>query len=120
MKNQKERATFLANDCNWTTTFEDALIRVQKISYKGEDRFRVQVYQWNSTFFYDTRKQGHKAEYTTKGFYKLNEIYHALEVQSLTEMRAWLDDLDRRYPDKASQGALPKTLDMQKGGKRHG
>ena len=118
MKNQKERNEFLINPASWKPVFTEGLTRVEKLTYKGEDRYRLMVYQWNNHFYYETHTAGHIAEWTVKDYYRLNEIDQALEVQSLTEMREWIYALDKKYPDRASGPAIPATVGFRREAKK--
>lgn len=119
MRNQEERNSFIDNPQNWhEARIGHALMKMSHITYKGETRYKLEVYQKNFHWYAGVQKEGYKAEWTLKSYYKLDGACCAMEPQSLTQMREWIADLDKKYPDKASRSALPKTMDIPR--RRHG
>lgn len=119
MRNQEERNDFLDNPSNWVQEGPvTQYVRMMSIEYKGETRYKVDVYQKNFHWYAGVQREGYKAEWTLKSYYRYDEISGAMEPQSLTQMRNWIADLDKKKPDKASKGVLPETLDVPR--RRHG
>ena len=117
MRNQDERNDFLDNPKNWVQEGSGTpYVRTMSITYKGETRYKMEVYQKNYHWYAGVQKEGYKAEWTLKSYYRYDEITGAMEPQSLTQMRNWIADLDKKKPDKASKGALPKTIDIPRVG----
>ena len=119
MRNQEERNDFIDNPHNWVISESSmGFVRILSLTYKGEVRYKLEVYQKNFHWYAGVQKEGYKTEWTLKTYYKFDEECGALEPQSLTNMRDWVADLDRKYPDRASKKALPDTLDLPR--RNHG
>lgn len=108
MKNAAERREYLENEDNRTPVEVLRNVRVSEIKYKGEKRFRLEVFSVVSRFDYHDRKQYPSGEWVVLRYYKtpdnpdairVNPKYNRedlLEAQIITELREWLADLDRK------------------------
>ena len=104
MRNEKERKTFINNDSNWSIVAAGPNIRILIIECKGEKRQRLDVNEW--TYCWDSKKgtEGfkHQSKWITRNYYI--DRGDSLEPQSLTDIRKWVADLDRKYPDQEVEG----------------
>lgn len=96
MKNNIERAAFLADPDNWDLVEKTDHVRLSRIVYKNEKRYKLEVYEVISRFDYEATKPYESPEWFLKSYYKENDKSTALEQQSLTQLREWVADLDRK------------------------
>lgn len=96
MRNAKERAEFIADPKNWKVVEQSAFTRVLRIEYKGEYRYKVQVYKWTYRLDLGVHDFIWGADWTGYDYYKKHENPDSLEQQSLTEIRAWVAELDKK------------------------
>ena len=100
MRNAKERAEFIENHDNWIVIEQSHYTRLLRIEYKNEYRYMTEIYQHNSYYNVYFSKVEKETCWKFCGYWKENTEHHALEHQSLTQMRDWVFDLDKRFPDK--------------------
>ena len=100
MRNAKERAEFIDNHDNWQIIEVSHYTRLLKLEYKFEYRFMTEIYVFESYYDHIEGKNVRKRRWKFDGYWKENKEEHALEHQSLTQMREWVFELDKKYPDK--------------------
>lgn len=108
MKNAAERREYLENEDNWTPVEVLRNVRVSEIKYKGEKRYRLETFEVMNMFDYHESKSYTAGEWIVRRYYKkpedpdairVNPKYNRedlLEAQSITELREWLAELDRK------------------------
>jgi len=97
MKNAAERKAFIENPENWHVVELTEHTRVSAIRYKGEERYRLEVFEVANYFDYEHRCHGERAEWVVRDYYKNKPGYvGAFERQSLTEIREWVADQDKK------------------------
>lgn len=97
MKNAAERKAFIENPENWHVVELTKNTRVSVIRYKGEERYRLEVYEVLTNFDYEKRVHIRRPEWSVRDYYKKNpDYFNAFERQSLTEIREWLADQDKK------------------------
>lgn len=96
MRNEKERHAFIDNADNWEIAAELAeYLRIKRVQYKGEYRFALEVYEEHNTFNYEISEPEQVEGWVNVGYYKISDLFPALERQSLSQVRKWISDLDR-------------------------
>lgn len=97
MKNAADRKAFIENPENWHVVELTKNTRVSAIRYKGEERYRLEVYEIITNFDYEKRVHIRRPEWNVRDYYKKNPNYFgALERQSVTQIREWVADQDRK------------------------
>ena len=100
MRNANERAEFIANQYNWQVIELSHYFRLLRIEYKDEYRYMTEIYVYESYYDHIEGKFVKKKRWKFDGYWKKNQKENALEHQSLTQMREWVFELDKKYPDK--------------------
>ncbi len=97
MKNAAERKEFVSAPENWHVVELTPHSRVSVIRYKGEERFRLEVYELLTYFDADKRVHVRRPGWNVLGYYKTRpDYFDAFERISLTEVREWVADQDRK------------------------
>lgn len=98
MKNKKERDAFIDNPANWQIVEVTPHARISRITYKKEHRYKLETYETTSSYDFDNHKLVVLPEWITKCYYKEPEqgYISGFIQQSLTEIRNWVQDLDRK------------------------
>lgn len=107
MKNAAERREYLENEDNWTPVEVLRNVRVSQITYKGEKRYKLETFEVVTRYDYHNREHYRAGEWVVRNYYKTPEDYEQiwtpatnkadlLEMQSVTQLREWLADLDRK------------------------
>lgn len=107
MKNAAERREFLEDPENWQVVETLRNVRLSKITYKNEHRFKLETFEVVNRYDYHDSKHYRSGEWVVRNYYKTPEDYEQiwtpaaaaaglLEPQSVTELREWLNKLDRK------------------------
>lgn len=98
MKNAAERREFLECAENWEIVEHTTHTRLSRIEYGGEYRYKLETYEMRYVFNYRTKEQEEQAEWVLRRYYKPTDKNGAgpLRDQSLTEIREWVADQDRK------------------------
>ena len=107
MKNAAERREFLEDPENWQVVETLRNVRLSKITYKNEHRYKLETFEVVDRYDYHGCKHYRSGEWIIRTYYKkpdnADEIItnagdkaDLLEPQSLTELREWLNKLDRK------------------------
>lgn len=97
MKNNQERREFVDNPENWHVVELTPHTRVSAIRYKGEERYKLETFEVLVRFDYESGEQYDAPEWLTRQYFKKSDIFAgAYEAQSLTQIRDWVADQDRK------------------------
>ena len=107
MKNAAEWREFLDDPKNWEIVEKMRNVRLSRITYKNEHRYKLETFEVVSMFDYHDRKPYSAGEWRLRTYYKKPDnpdeiITNAgdkadlLEPQSVTDLREWLNKLDRK------------------------
>ena len=111
MKNQAERREYIDDPDNWQIVESLRNVRVSKLTYKGEHRYKLETFEVINRYDYHDSKHYRSGEWVVRFYYKTPEEYDEiianagnkcdlLEQQSLTQIREWLADLDKKGTGK--------------------
>lgn len=98
MKNQKERIEFINDSSNWEIIEVTPHVRVSRIEYKGEKRYRLETYEAAPHYDFETRIFSSVPRWIVKDYFKESEqgYISGFVYQSLTDIRNWISDLDKK------------------------
>lgn len=98
MKNKDQRYEFIANPENWAPVEETSHARISEITYKDEKRYKLETFVIVNAWNYEESHHEERAEWKTATYYKEGPggWRDGLIPQSLTEVREWVTELDRK------------------------
>lgn len=98
MKNAAERRAYIENPDNWEPVEYTRHMRLSCIEYKGEKRYKLETFEVCNFFNYKTREPEEREEWVLRVYYKPTDKNNAgpMVAQSVTDLREWLADLDRK------------------------
>ena len=112
MRNNIDRLDYVNRDANWTLVEGTAYTRRQELLYKGDKWYRIQIKQWLYSYYSDTfHKPIYGAIWRTIDHYIIDE-HDCLQPITTTDIVKHMTKLDKKYPDRASDPAIPSTLEL--------
>lgn len=97
MKNSQERREFVDNPENWHVIEMTKHARISAIRYKGEERYELETFEVMSRFDYAKGEPYDVPEWFTRNYFKESDDFPGTyEAQSLTQIRDWVADQDRK------------------------
>ena len=120
MRNRKEREHYIDDPLNWEVKEATNFTRTLQLTYKGSSWIKVQHYELSQYFDFTSGKHHRMTRWMDRGMYVLNDLFGCLDgsATSRTSIVNEMTALDKQYPDR--KGALPATIDIDRGGKQDG